>query len=86
MSYLVFNVGLLILVQVDLEKSATVQSDADSLADDFGRVDQVVKDGVVDCGQRTTTGSLLLQLVRFPEKINDKTYEHFYVKHQHSSN
>ena len=62
-AYLVFNVGLLIFIEVDLKKPGAVQPDADALAHDLGRVNEVVQDGVVDGHQRTAAGTLLLQLV-----------------------
>ena len=58
-----FNVGLLVLVQVDLEESGAVKTDPGALANDLGGVDQVIEDGVVNSNQGTGHGSLLLKLV-----------------------
>merc|ERR1712183_575134 len=42
---LVLDVGLLGLVQVDLEQTGAVQTDPNSLANNLGRVDEVIEDG-----------------------------------------
>ena len=55
-SHLVFNVGLLVLVQVDLEESGAVKTDPGALANDLGGVDQVIEDGVVNSNQGTGPG------------------------------
>lgn len=62
-SYLVLNVRLLVLVQVDLEQPGTVQTNSGPLSHDLGGVDEVVKDSVVDRNQCPGDGPLLLQLV-----------------------
>lgn len=54
---------LLVLVQMHLHQLAAVQLDADALANDLGRIDQILEDGVVDGGQRARTRTLLLQRV-----------------------
>ena len=51
-----FNVGLLVLVQVDLEESGAVKTDPGTLANDLGGVDQVIEDGVVNSNQGTGPG------------------------------
>lgn len=55
-----FDGGLLVLVQMDLDQLRTVQLDADALSDDLGREDQILEDGVVHGGQGTGTRTLLL--------------------------
>jgi hypothetical protein len=67
-SHLVFNVGLLVLVQVNLEEPGSVQPDPDPLAHDFGGVDEVVEDGVVHGDERARPGPLLLLLVALSGK------------------
>ena len=57
------DVGLLVLVQMDLEEPGAVQLDPDPLSDDLGGVDEVVEDGVVHGHQGAGDGPLLLQLV-----------------------
>ncbi len=57
------DVGLLVLVEVHLEQPGSVQSDPDPLANNLGRIDQVVQDGVVHGHQGAAAGALLLQLV-----------------------
>ena len=64
--YLVFNVGLLGLVQVDLEEPGAVEADAGPLANNLGGVDQIVQEGVVDRDQSAGARPLLLQLVLLP--------------------
>ena len=61
-----FDVSLLVLVQVDLEESATIEADPGALANDLGWVDEVIEDRIVDRHQRTASGPLLLQLVGLP--------------------
>merc|ERR1719219_536221 len=60
------NVGLLGLVQVDLEEARSIQTDSYSLPDNLRWVDQVVQDGVVYGHQSAGPRSLLLQLVGLP--------------------
>ena len=57
------DVGLLVLVQMDLEEPGAVEPDAHPLAHDLGGVDEVVEDGVVHGHQGAGDGPLLLQLV-----------------------
>lgn len=59
-TYLVFNGGLLVLVQVHLDQLRSVQLDAHTLADDFSREDQILQDGIVDGGQSAGSWTLLL--------------------------
>ena len=65
-SDLVLDVGLLVLVEVDLVEPRPVEPDPRPLADDLGGVDEVVEDGGVDGHQGAGDGPLLLQLVRLP--------------------
>ena len=58
-----FYVGLLILVQMNLEESGSIQTDPGPLSNDFSRVNEVVQDSVVDRDQGPGDGTLLLQLV-----------------------
>jgi hypothetical protein len=51
--HLVFNVGLLVLVQVDLEESGAVKTDPGALANDLSGVDQVIENSVVNGNQGT---------------------------------
>ena len=48
-----FNVGLLVLVQVDFEESGTVETDSGALAHNLSGVHQVIEDGVVNSDQGT---------------------------------
>ena len=43
----VFNVGLLVLVQMNLDQACGIQPDANSLANNLSRVDQVFQNGVM---------------------------------------
>ena len=40
----VFNIGLLILVQMNLDQTCSIQPDADPLANNLSREDQIFKD------------------------------------------
>ena len=55
-AHLVLNVRLLVLVEVDLDEFRAVELHANPLANDLGRVAQVVKDGVVYGGQCAAVG------------------------------
>ena len=55
------NTTLLLLVQDNLQGLAAVLLGADALADDLDGVDQVGQDGVVDGGQSSRAGTLLLE-------------------------
>merc|ERR1719410_944928 len=63
---LVFNVGLLGLVQMNLEKAGSIEPNSDSLSNNLCRVDKVIQDGVVYSHQGAGSWSLLLQLVCLP--------------------
>ena len=65
-AYLVFNVGLLVLVQMNLEQTGTVKTETNPLADNFCRVNKVVEDSIVNSHQSTTAWTLLLLPVHFP--------------------
>lgn len=54
-SYFVLNVGLLRLVQVNLNDTRAIEFDADTLADDLSRVDQIVQGVLMDSGKSTAT-------------------------------
>ena len=69
MSYLVFNIGLLILIQMHLEQSSSVKTESDSLADDFCRIDEVIKDSAVYSDQSAATRTFLLLLIHFPSRL-----------------
>ena len=49
--YLVLNVGLLTLVEVDFEEPGAIKPDAGSLSNDLSRVDKVIENGGVDSNQ-----------------------------------
>ena len=63
------NVGLLGLVQVDLEQAGTIKTDPDPLANNLSWVDKIIQDGVVDSLESSGPGSLLLQLVGLPCRL-----------------
>merc|ERR1719476_1159157 len=63
---LVFNVGLLVLIQMNLEQTGTVKTETNPFADNFCRVNKVVEDSIVDSHQSTTAWTLLLLPVHFP--------------------
>lgn len=65
------NVGLLVLVQVDLEETSAIKTEADPLADNFCWVHEVVEDSTVNGHQRTAAGSLLFLLVNFPRRLGE---------------
>jgi hypothetical protein len=56
----VVHTTALLLVQDDLEQLGAVLLGAETLADDLDGVDEVGQDGVVDSGQGSRTGALLL--------------------------
>jgi len=56
----VFDVGLLVLVEMDLEESGSVKPDPDTLANDLSRVNKVVEDGVVNGNQCTGPRKLFI--------------------------
>jgi hypothetical protein len=58
----VFNVGLLVLVKVDLDEAGSVEADAGTLADDLCGEAQVIQDSLVHGSQGTAAGTLLLVL------------------------
>ena len=64
-----FNIGLLVLIQMHLEQASTVETESDPLANNFCRVDEVIKDGAVYSNQSTATRTLLLLLVHFPSRL-----------------
>jgi len=53
------DIGLILLVQIYFEEARAVEAEAGSLADDFGGIDNVLEKGVVHCGQRAASRSLL---------------------------
>lgn len=63
-----FDVGLLVLVKVNLEEPGAIELYPDPLAHNLGRVDEVIQDGIVHSHQGTGPGSLLLLLVAFPAR------------------
>ena len=64
-----FNIGLLILIQMHLEQASTVETESNPLANNFCRVDEVIKDGAMHSHQGAATGTLLLLLVHFPSRL-----------------
>lgn len=56
------NIGLVLGIKVNLHDTLSVDLDAGSLPNDFGRVDEVVQDGLVDSRQcaRAWAGSVRL--------------------------
>ena len=58
-----FNVGLLVLVQMNLEQSGSIQTETNPLADDLSGVDKIIKDSTVHGNQSTAPWPLLLLLV-----------------------
>lgn len=57
----VFDRRLLVLVQMDLDQLGTVELDAHALADNLGGEDEILEDRIVDRGEGSGTGPLLLQ-------------------------
>ncbi len=59
----VFNVGLLVLVEMNLDEARAIQTDTDALTNNLSREHQVFQNVVVDCSQGTaveqTRGSTL---------------------------
>lgn len=65
-----FNGGLLVLVQMDLDQLRAIELDADPLANDLSRKDKIFKDGVVNGGESARTRPLLLVLhPRLPGRL-----------------
>jgi hypothetical protein len=58
----VFNVLLVLGVQVDFEDRRSVNPVADALANNLGGVDEVIKDGLVDGSDSARSGAVLLGL------------------------
>lgn len=54
MKYLMLNICLLVLVQVNLDEPTSIQPDPNSLAHDFSGIDQIFQYVVVHCSQRAT--------------------------------
>ena len=52
--YLVFNISLLSFVKMHLNESCAIQLDADPLANNFRRIAQVFKNGIVHRSQCPT--------------------------------
>jgi hypothetical protein len=61
----VFDVGLLVLVEMDFEEPGSVKPDPDTLANDLSRVNKVVEDGVVNGNQCTGPRKLLIYSLYF---------------------
>merc|ERR1719230_1771489 len=57
---LVFNVGLLIFIQMNLEETGAVKTESDPLANNFCRVHKVVEDSTVNSYQSTTAWAFFL--------------------------
>lgn len=55
-----FNGGLLVLVQMNLDQLRAVQLDAHPLADDLSREDQILQNGIVHGSQGAGSWALLL--------------------------
>ena len=51
--HFVFNVRLLVLVQMNFNKTRAIQTNANSLSDNFSREDQVLQDVVMNSSQST---------------------------------
>ncbi len=64
-----FDVRLLVLVQVDLEESGTVEAEPDPLANDLCGIDEVIEDGAVHGDERAAARTLLFLLVHFPRRL-----------------
>lgn len=58
-----FDGGLLVLVQVNLDQLRTVQLDADTFANDFSWEYQIFQHGIEHSGQCSGTWTLLFQWV-----------------------
>lgn len=54
-----FDGGLLVLVQVNLDQLRAVELDADTLANNFSGEHQIIEDGIVHGGQGTAAWALL---------------------------
>merc|ERR1719378_1091413 len=63
---LVFNIGLLGLVQMNLKETGSIKPDLDSLSNNLSWVDEVVQDAVMDGQEGAGSWPLLLQLVGLP--------------------
>ena len=65
------NIGLVLAIQKDLQDALSIGLHPSSLANNFGRVADIVKDGVLDLGQSTRTrtgpGSLSITVVRLSQ-------------------
>ena len=63
--YLVFNISLLVLIQMNLEKTGSIKTETDPLSYNFCRVHKIIKDSTVNGNEGTAAWSLLLLLVHF---------------------
>jgi hypothetical protein len=50
---LVFDVGLLVLVEMNLEEPGAIETDPGAFANNLGRVDEVIENGIVHSHQST---------------------------------
>ena len=64
-----FNVGLLVLVEMNLEETSSVETETNPLADNLGGVDEVIEDSTVNGHQSAASWALLLLLVHFPSGL-----------------
>ena len=46
-----FDVGLLVLVEMNLEEPGAIETDPDTLANNLGRLDEVIENGIVHSHQ-----------------------------------
>ncbi len=46
-----FDIGLLVLVEMNLEEPGAIETDPDALANNLGRVDEVIENGIVHSNQ-----------------------------------
>lgn len=72
MLYLVLDGGLLVLVQMHLDETGSIEAYANSLAHNLCGEYQVLQDAVVHRGERAGVGALLLvALARLPRRLGE---------------
>ena len=64
-----FNVGLLVLVEMHLKEPGAIELDPDPLAHNLRGIHKIIEDGIVHSDEGATPGPLLLQLICLPRRL-----------------
>ena len=68
-----FDVGLLVLVEMNLEEPGAIKTDPGALANNLGRVDEVIENGIVHSHQSAGPGKIEIY------KISNIEFERTYI-------